>query len=79
MARIVIALQNDYADWEPALLMAATRYWLDCEVVTASPDGKPVVSMGGLKVTPDIGFDAIDAEQFDVAVQQTKDGGAKAP
>lgn len=41
MPRIVIALQNDYADWEPALLMAATRYWLDCEVVTASPDGKP--------------------------------------
>ena len=68
MARIVIALQNDYADWEPALLMAATRYWLDCEVVTASPDGKPVVSMGGLRVTPDIGFDAIDAEEFDALI-----------
>ncbi len=68
MARIVIALQNDYADWEPALLMAATRYWLDCEVVTASPDGRPVVSMGGLKVTPDIGFDAIDAEEFDALI-----------
>ncbi len=24
--------------------------------------------MGGLKVTPDIGFDAIDAEQFDALV-----------
>ncbi|MDQ0422660.1 putative intracellular protease/amidase [Peteryoungia aggregata LMG 23059] len=68
MPRIVIALQNDYADWEPALLMAATRYWLDCEVVTASPDGKRVTSMGGLKVTPDIGFDAIDAERFDALI-----------
>ena len=68
MPRIVIALQNDYADWEPALLMAATRYWLDCEVVTASPDGKPVTSMGGLKVTPDISFDAIDAEHFDALI-----------
>ncbi|MFN3719668.1 MAG: DJ-1/PfpI family protein [Rhizobium rhizophilum] len=68
MARIVIALQNDYADWEPALLMAATRYWLDCEVVTASPDGKPVVSMGGLKVAADIGFDAIDVQQFDALI-----------
>lgn len=68
MPRIVIALQNDYADWEPALLMAATRYWLDCEVLTASPDGKPVTSMGGLKVTPDIDFDAIDAELFDALV-----------
>ncbi|MCZ8179290.1 MAG: DJ-1/PfpI family protein [Rhizobium sp.] len=68
MPRIVIALQNDYADWEPALLMAATRYWLDCEVVTASADGKPVTSMGGLKVTPDISFDAIDAERFDALI-----------
>lgn len=68
MRRIVIALQNDYADWEPALLMAAARYWLDCEVVTASPDGKPVTSMGGLKVTPDISFDAIDAERFDALI-----------
>lgn len=68
MPRIVIALQNDYADWEPALLMAAARTWLDCEVLTASPDGKPVVSMGGLKVTPDISFDAIDAEKFDALI-----------
>lgn len=68
MPRIVIALQNDYADWEPALLMAATRYWLDCEVVTASPDGKPVTSMGGLKVAADIDFGAINAEQFDALV-----------
>ena len=68
MARIVIALQNDYADWEPALLMAATRYWLDCAVVTASPDGQSVISMGGLKVMPDIGFEAIDAEQFDALI-----------
>jgi putative intracellular protease/amidase len=64
----VIALQNDYADWEPALLMATTRYWLDCEVVTASPDGKRVTSMGGLKVTPDISFDATDAERFDALI-----------
>ncbi|MBX9467568.1 MAG: DJ-1/PfpI family protein [Rhizobium sp.] len=68
MPRIAIALQNDYADWEPALLMAATRYWLDCEVVTASPDGKPVISMGGLKVAVDIDFDAIDVQQFDALI-----------
>lgn len=68
MSRIVIALQNDYADWEPALLMAATRYWLNCEVVTASPDGQPVISMGGLKVATDIGLDAINAESFDALI-----------
>ncbi len=68
MTRIAIALQNDFADWEPALLMAAARYYLNCDVVTASPDGAPVVSMGGLKVTPDIGYDAIDTETFDALV-----------
>ncbi|WP_454287760.1 DJ-1/PfpI family protein [Rhizobium arsenicireducens] len=68
MPRIAVALQADFADWEPALLMAAARYYLGCEVLTASPDGQPVVSMGGLKVTPDIGFAEIDPERFDALV-----------
>lgn len=68
MPRIIVALQNDFADWEPALLMAAARYYLGCEVLTASPDGKPVVSMGGLKVTPDTGFADIAPERFDALV-----------
>lgn len=68
MPRIVVALQADFADWEPALLMAAARYYLGCEVLTASPDGAPVVSMGGLKVAPDIGFAEIDPARFDALV-----------
>ncbi|HCL66282.1 MAG TPA: glutamine amidotransferase [Rhizobium sp.] len=68
MARIAVALQADFADWEPALLMAAARYYLGCEVLTASPDGKPVTSMGGLKVTPDLSFAAIDPARFDALV-----------
>lgn len=68
MPRMAVALQADFADWEPALLMAAARYYLGCEVLTASPDGQPVVSMGGLKVTPDIGFAEIDPERFDALV-----------
>lgn len=68
MPRIAVALQNDFADWEPALLMAAARYYLDCEVLAASPDGAPVVSMGGLKVTPDIAFAEITPDRFDALV-----------
>lgn len=68
MPRIAVALQSDFADWEPALLMAAARYYLGCEVLTASPDGQPVVSMGGLKVTPDISFAEIDPKRFDALV-----------
>ncbi|MBV2183510.1 MAG: DJ-1/PfpI family protein [Rhizobium sp.] len=68
MPRIVVALQEDFADWEPALLMAAARYYLGCEVLTASPDGRPVTSMGGLKVQPDLPFAQIDPARFDALV-----------
>ncbi len=68
MPRIAIALQQDFADWEPALLMAAARYYLNCEVLTASPDGGLVTSMGGMKVTPDLAFDAITPQAFDALV-----------
>ena len=68
MPRIAVALQEDFADWEPALLMAAARYYLGCEVLTASPDGRSVTSMGGLKVTPDLPFAEIDPRRFDALV-----------
>ena len=68
MPRIAVALQEDFADWEPALLMAAARYYLGCEVLTASPDGRPVTSMGGLRVTPDLPFAEIDPRRFDALV-----------
>lgn len=68
MTRIAIALTEDFADWECALLMAVARSYLGVEIRTASPDGRPVTSMGGLKVTPDLGYDAIDAETFDALI-----------
>ncbi|HLP68877.1 MAG TPA: DJ-1/PfpI family protein [Rhizobium sp.] len=68
MTRIAIALAEDFADWECALLMAAARAYLGAEVVTASPDGRPVTSMGGLKVTPDLSFADLDPARFDALV-----------
>ena len=68
MTRIAIALHDDFADWEPALLMAAARGYLGVDIVTASPDGKPVTSMGGLKVTPDMAYDALDPAACDALV-----------
>ncbi|KEQ05226.1 DJ-1/PfpI family protein [Pseudorhizobium pelagicum] len=68
MARIAIALTPDFADWECALLMAVARSYLGVEVVTASPDGGIVTSMGGLKVTPDISYAALDPADFDALV-----------
>jgi putative intracellular protease/amidase len=68
MQRIAIALTDDFADWECALLMAAARTYLGVEVVTATPDGAPVHSMGGLKVTPDLAHAALDPRTFDALV-----------
>lgn len=68
MTRIAIALAQDFADWEPALLAAAARSYLGVEIVTASPDGQPVTSMGGFKVVPDTSYDALDPETIDALV-----------
>lgn len=68
MTRIAIALTPHFADWECALLMAVARGYLGADVVTASPDGDAVVSMGGLKVMPDLAYDVLDPAVFDALV-----------
>lgn len=68
MTRIAIALTPEFADWECALLMAVARSYLGVEIVTASPGGGAITSMGGLKVTPDIAYDALDPAAFDALV-----------
>lgn len=68
MTRIAIALTPQFADWEPALLMAAARVYLGAEIITATPDGAPVRSMGGLMVTPDIAYRDLTPEAFDALV-----------
>lgn len=68
MTRIAIALTPAFADWECALLMAVARSYLGVEIMTASPDGKPVTSMGGLKVTPDIAYAELEPAAFDALI-----------
>ncbi|MGV2106469.1 type 1 glutamine amidotransferase family protein [Agrobacterium vitis] len=68
MTRIAIALAEDYADWEIALLTAVARSFLDVDIVYASPDGEPVTSMGGVKVTPDCAYAALDTKAFDALI-----------
>ncbi|MBD8891749.1 DJ-1/PfpI family protein [Roseibium litorale] len=65
MKRIAIALTNDFADWECALVSAAARSYLGAQVTTASPDGNPVTSMGGLKVLPDCSYSNLKPDDFD--------------
>jgi putative intracellular protease/amidase len=60
MTMMLALLTPDYADWELGLLSAVARGYCDIDVLTASPDGRPVVSMGGLTVTPDMAYNDID-------------------
>jgi putative intracellular protease/amidase len=68
MTAIAVALTPEFADWECALLMAVARSYLDVTVKTATADGKPVTSMGGLNVTPDLAYGELKPQDFDAIV-----------
>ena len=68
MTRMLAILTDDYADWEFGLVAAAARGYSGIEVVTASPDGQPVISMGGLRVQPDLAINDIDLAAVDALV-----------
>ena len=68
MSRIVIVLTENYADWEGALVSAVLRTYYGAEVLTASPDGKPVTSAGGFQVVPDLKLETLDPDAFDLLV-----------
>jgi putative intracellular protease/amidase len=49
-----LLIQNGYADWEPASAVAELRRTFGLSVKTIGLTADPVVSMGGLTVTPDL-------------------------
>ena len=49
-----VLLQTGYADWEPASALAELRRTFGFTVQTIGLSSEPVVSMGGLKVIPDL-------------------------
>lgn len=65
MTTIAAILTDSFADWEFGLLAAAARGYCGVDVVTASPEGASVTSMGGLKVSPDMSIDDIDLAAVD--------------
>ena len=65
MTTLAIALADEFADWETALLAATARAELGIAIVIATPGGMPVTSMGGLRVTPDAAVEDLDPARFD--------------
>jgi len=68
MKTIVTILTEGYADWEIGLLTAAAHGFYDVLTLFATPGGKPVISAGGLKVTPDMAIETIDPAALDALV-----------
>jgi len=68
MTTIVTILTQGYADWETALLNAVARQYYEVDTLYATPDGRPVVSAGGLRVTPDLAIADIDPGAMDALV-----------
>ena len=62
-AKACLLIFDGFADWEPAHAFCEISRSGKFEVATAGFSRDAVVSMGGLKVTPDISIDHVDPEQ----------------
>lgn len=68
MTKIVTILTDGFADWETSLLNAVARGFYGVDTAYATLDGMPVVSMGGMKVTPDFALSDLDAAGYDALI-----------
>jgi putative intracellular protease/amidase len=59
------------ADWEPALALCEIRKCGKYEVLAAGHSREAVVTMGGLKVTPDIALDEVENHKGEIDPRET--------
>ena len=65
---IYVVVFDGFADWEPAHALAELRRWGKRTVRTAGFTGALVVSMGGLRVTPDVDLASVRPEDVELLV-----------
>ena len=69
-----------FADWEYGLLAASAVEWFGAKAVSISPDGKPVTSMSGFRLTPDRSADPAENVDLDaIAVIGSDNWAARNP
>lgn len=68
MPRLAILLTNGFADWECAFLNGIGNAYYGIETRNVSPNGKSIVSQGGLQTIPDDTLASVKPEAFDVFV-----------
>ncbi|MGD9127662.1 MAG: type 1 glutamine amidotransferase family protein [Planctomycetia bacterium] len=65
---VYLYVHDGFADWEPAHALAEVRRTGGYAVKTVSLDGRPVVSMGGLRVMPDLAIEQVDPESVAIFI-----------
>lgn len=63
--KLHVLLPPGFADWEPALLLSEMRRSGGYETVTIGLGDEPIISMGGLKVQPDVSLDSVEQESIE--------------
>jgi putative intracellular protease/amidase len=63
-----VLVRTGYADWEPASALAELRRTFGFSVSTIGLTSETVVSMGGLKVTPDLPLSRFVPESADILI-----------
>lgn len=63
-----VLVQTGYADWEPASALAELRRTFGFSVKTLGLTSETVISMGGLKVTPDLPLSAFVPKSADILI-----------
>lgn len=68
MKTAYVLLRTGYADWEAASALAELRRTFGFAVKSIGLAEEPLVSMGGLKVMPDLALSAFVAESADILI-----------
>src|SRR5215471_21056931 len=67
MARAIhVVVFDGFADWEPAHALAELRRWGKREVRSVGFTTAPILSMGGLRVTPDVALGAVQPGEVEL-------------
>ena len=65
---IYVVIFDGFADWEPAHALAELRRWGKRTIRTVGFAGTPVVSMGGLRVIPDLDLVSVRPKDVELLI-----------
>lgn len=68
MKTVYVLIRSGYADWEPASALAELRRTFGFSVRAVGLTSEPVVSMGGLKIIPDLALPEFEPESASMLI-----------